>query len=644
MPPIPQSRSQHEDELEFRSVDDFVKGDSLGSGSFCDVVCCTDNVSGKQYAMKIVPKTRAESDQACIMEAHCLRRLERSPLVINMYWDIDTPLQWVGILELCSDGDLWAKVRHCGCVAQGESAWYASQMVEALAVVHTAGIAHRDVKCENFLITPGLKLKLIDFGSARDTTHPEVSPMQLRPQYEHHVGTPNFMSPEAINGKANDRRSDLWSLGCCIYQLITGVPPFNAPTPFQIMQKALASDLLLPASGLSEPEKDLIRQLTQVMPDSRLGAQGAQTRKVLHHLLLRTPASRHPDDDTSLTTVLRQVGHAAIDETIALITAEAAAAAGEDGLALEGLQAPPFPLSTSAQRKPGAAVNRLLELLPFFGKPGTKQTVSDCAVEMPRDAVPQETPLPGVQSSQPLGDPGPLPESVVVQALTSIVREACAETTSNPQAFSTALADRIDQAHVIPEFVRARVHRFKEMAERRLIESREQAVDTQSDDQLANLRGTCGFEEEMSDGSALASPRSIAEFAEADVVQDLPSAASSPLSAQLGRSLVAEEALSRDGPMGDSQAEVGDEREATPSTATGGPSCEEQRPGDAAKRQTSPVADTSAARRWAEEMHGPHTSAEGVCIEQVTPSVAADVLDTEKDQSRRRRCCFTFRR
>eukprot|EP00971_Amphidinium_carterae_P026400 520794-Amphidinium_carterae.1 len=190
--------------------------------------------------MKRVPKRMSSIDQACAMEAHCLRRLDQSESIIRLFWDFDTPLEWVAILEWCEGGELWAAIRHCGCCVEEESSWYVWQMVEAIATCHSIGIVHRDVKCENFLLTPNRRLRLIDFGTARDTAHPEVDPMMIKPMYEHHVGTPNFMAPEAVNGKANDARSDLWSLGCTIYQLLLGVPPFNAPTPFMIMEKVVA--------------------------------------------------------------------------------------------------------------------------------------------------------------------------------------------------------------------------------------------------------------------------------------------------------------------------------------------------------------------------------------------------------------------
>lgn len=252
------------------------------------------------------------------MEAHCLRRLDKSRHIIELFWDFDTSYEWVGILEFCEGGELWTKIRHCGCGSQDESAWYASQMIEALAAVHAACIVHRDIKCENFLLTKELEVKLIDFGTARDTAHPEVKPMLIGPQYEHHVGTPNFMSPEAVHGKANDRRSDLWSLGCAIYQLIVGAPPFNAATHFLVLQKAQAGQLWWPSNGVSPEERDLISQLVQVDPDHRIGGRGGETKNVLNHALLGTRSSR-PPAETLLSSALRHVAEAIAEEGDAAI-------------------------------------------------------------------------------------------------------------------------------------------------------------------------------------------------------------------------------------------------------------------------------------------------------------------------------------
>ncbi|CAJ1413537.1 unnamed protein product [Effrenium voratum] len=297
---------------------DFQFHDVINLGSFCEVVLCSDSRSSQKYAAKRVVRRGKPCDQAIVMEAHCLRRLRSNPLVAKLVCDFDSPAEWVGILEWCQAGELWEDIKHCGCVADGEFSWYASQMVKALAAVHSLGIIHRDVKCENFLLTRERTVKLIDFGTARDVSFPEVQPMMLGPQYEHHVGTPNFMSPEAVDGKANDRRSDLWSLGCAMAQLLTGVPPFNAQTPFLVLSKAKAGNLWLPSSQ----ETELIRQLVTKDPSGRLGA--ADTATILRHPALSTSETT-PPVRSELVEALRLLGRALLAEVDATVEESGAA-------------------------------------------------------------------------------------------------------------------------------------------------------------------------------------------------------------------------------------------------------------------------------------------------------------------------------
>eukprot|EP00438_Fugacium_kawagutii_P012864 Skav209914 [mRNA] locus=scaffold1253:110625:111914:- [translate_table: standard] len=296
------------------------------------------------------------------MEAHCLRRLQSSgssQWVVRLFYEIISPAEWVGILELCSC-ELWEKIKHCGCLSQGELAWYAPQMVEALAAVHSLGIVHRDIKCENYLVTADHALKLIDFGTARDTQHPEVPTMMLGPQYEHHVGTPNFMSPEAIDGKVNDRKSDLWSLGCALYQLLLGVAPFNAATPFLILTKAQAGSIWLPSTGVEglEGGVDLVNQLLRKDPEDRLGS--GNTRDILNH----GPLSMKPDHfpmDTPLLEVLRQLSRAMVAEVDAKVAADEAAAEAAQWEDAPGAIAPV--VAASPGPKPGDATQKLLNQL-----------------------------------------------------------------------------------------------------------------------------------------------------------------------------------------------------------------------------------------------------------------------------------------
>jgi eukaryotic-like serine/threonine-protein kinase len=145
----------------------------------------------------------------------------------------------------------------------------ATEVCSGLAAAHDAGVVHRDIKPSNLMVTPQLGVKIIDFGIARLLA--DNSPRLTLPA--HTVGTLAYMSPEQAQGLDVDGRADLYSLGCVLYQLLSGRPPFFSTLPgallmMQVMDRATPLNVARPdlPAGLSELVSDLMEKEPAARP------------------------------------------------------------------------------------------------------------------------------------------------------------------------------------------------------------------------------------------------------------------------------------------------------------------------------------------------------------------------------------------
>jgi 3-phosphoinositide dependent protein kinase-1 len=244
--------------------------------TFVSVYSAVEVKTGERYAVKIVDRYRCgklKKTNDLYMEKHCLRRTNHPNIIKMLAWFSDTLNVWV-VLEECLGGELWDLVKTVGC-PKNMAHHHLTQLLNGCEYLRQANIVHRDIKAENIMITDMGVLKMIDFGTAKDLENPHIkgSGNQSRQRvFEDYVGTPQFMPVEVIENKYTDFRTDTWSLGCTIFQVLAGLPPFHGASEYLIFLRVMDYDLKFPP-GVDAQAEDLIRRMMAKDADSRLGCK-----------------------------------------------------------------------------------------------------------------------------------------------------------------------------------------------------------------------------------------------------------------------------------------------------------------------------------------------------------------------------------
>ncbi len=115
---------------------------------------------------------------------------------------------------------------------------FALQILDALDTMHKHGVVHRDLKPENIMVDADDRIKLIDFGIAMKEDARRLTFVDMSAT----LGTPDYISPEQVKGQRGDQRSDIYSLGVMLYEMLTGEPPFTGPNPLAVMNERVLHD------------------------------------------------------------------------------------------------------------------------------------------------------------------------------------------------------------------------------------------------------------------------------------------------------------------------------------------------------------------------------------------------------------------
>ena len=207
----------------------------LGAGGMGEVYRARDTTLGREVALKLLPRelsTDPERLRRLEREARLLASLEH-PSIAVLHSLEEADGQRFLVMELVPGPTLAERLRR-GALPLAEALAVGRQMAEALEAAHDRGVVHRDLKPGNVKLTPDGRVKLLDFGLAKALAEAgsEVAP---KPDGETTrdgaiLGTPAYMSPEQARGEPVDRRADIWSFGCCLYETLTGRQAFTGKT------------------------------------------------------------------------------------------------------------------------------------------------------------------------------------------------------------------------------------------------------------------------------------------------------------------------------------------------------------------------------------------------------------------------------
>jgi serine/threonine protein kinase/tetratricopeptide (TPR) repeat protein len=330
----------------------------LGAGGMSEVFLARDLKLGRLVALKVLPAHT--SDQKRIdrfRQEACAASALNHPNILTVY-EIGEQAGCHFIVTEYVEGETLRQQIRRGGVPAAQAIEFASQVAGALIAAHNSGIVHRDIKPENIMIRPDQLIKVLDFGIAKLLQQASAFSLAALSSDSSPtdpgvvIGTVHYMSPEQVSGREIDARSDLFSLGVVLYEMLAGVRPFTGDTPGhiavalveqnppplstivrnapaeleRILAKALAKspdDRYQTAAEFLSDLKSLARNRAEL--ETREGGFDALTRPISPHQTLTTPSASQQTERRPATIVYATVsGCAAIVEELDPLEAKAA--------------------------------------------------------------------------------------------------------------------------------------------------------------------------------------------------------------------------------------------------------------------------------------------------------------------------------
>src|SRR3981081_2343586 len=239
----------------------------LGAGGLGEVYRARDSRLKREVAIKVLPPAlSADADRLRRFEQEALATAALNHPNILAVFDIGTYQSSRYVVSEMLEGETLRDRLRGGSIAVRKALDYALQIAHGLAAAHEKGIIHRDLKPENLFITKDGRIKILDFGLAK-LTQIDPGPHTSLPTMTHAteagvaMGTAGYMSPEQVRGTAVDARSDIFSFGAVIYEMLSGKRAFHRDTAADTMSAILKED----APDLNESNRNVSPALERIV-------------------------------------------------------------------------------------------------------------------------------------------------------------------------------------------------------------------------------------------------------------------------------------------------------------------------------------------------------------------------------------------
>src|SRR6476619_2069573 len=259
-------QNQQADSLVGRTIGHYKISEPIGTGGMGEVYLATDVVAGRKAALKLLPVQFTHDPDRLKrfqQEAHAVVALNH-PNILTVY-EIGEDRSIHYIASELIEGETLRQRLMRGRMELSQAVDVAIQVATALAAAHEAGIAHRDIKPENIMLRPDGYVKVLDFGIAKlaesafaKAAADGAESMTLAETNLGSIsGTVRYMSPEQARGAPIDKRTDIWSLGVVLYEMIAEHAPFTGDTSKEVMSSILEKEPPPLTSYVAHPPAEL---------------------------------------------------------------------------------------------------------------------------------------------------------------------------------------------------------------------------------------------------------------------------------------------------------------------------------------------------------------------------------------------------